>query len=452
MNKPLIGILPLVDIERESYWMLPGYMKGIEEAGGTSVMLPLTSDKETLRKFVNDFDGFLFTGGHDVSPSFYREEVSDKCGECCPKRDEMETILLPMVLEQDKPVLGICRGLQLINVALGGSLYQDLPTQHPSSVCHRQPAPYDQPIHLVELIPNTPLQKCLGKDELPVNSCHHQGIKELASGLQPMAYAKDGLVEAVWKPGSRFVWAVQWHPEFSHKVDENSRKIFRAFVKAAAGDSIFGADGPTSIYIKGETERKVSPRELEERALFKKKKEEIEKSITADPHTIDQVIQLIIEKYHGKELPGNTHTYRIQKEYLKESLITKYCPQLLEEANIPSLENIRFSKGMDPEEQKAVLEQMHIQQEIRHKKINEIPDEKFPMDYHMFEIFYGEGRVQVDIEKHWGLLGCSFSGKEEEMPKLKEISKDIMLYYGVTEEDIKTKSERFSSLVLELCL
>ena len=359
---------------------------------------------------------------------------------------------MPMVLEQGKPVLGICRGLQLINVALGGSLYQDLPTQHPSSVCHRQPAPYDQPIHLVELIPNTPLQKCLGKDELPVNSCHHQGIKELASGLQPMAYAKDGLVEAVWKPGSRFVWAVQWHPEFSHKVDENSRKIFRAFVKAAAGDSIFGADGPTSIYIKGETERKVSPRELEERALFKKKKEEIEKSITADPHTIDQVIQLIIEKYHGKELPGNTHTYRIQKEYLKESLITKYCPQLLEEANIPSLENIRFSKGMDPEEQKAVLEQMHIQQEIRHKKINEIPDEKFPMDYHMFEIFYGEGRVQVDIEKHWGLLGCSFSGKEEEMPKLKEISKDIMLYYGVTEEDIKTKSERFSSLVLELCL
>lgn len=415
-------------------------------------MLPLTSDKETLRKFVNDFDGFLFTGGHDVSPSFYREEVSDNCGECCPMRDEMETILLPMVLEQGKPVLGICRGLQLINVALGGSLYQDLPTQHPSSVCHRQPAPYDQPIHLVELIPNTPLQKCLGKDELPVNSCHHQGIKELASGLQPMAYAKDGLVEAVWKPGSRFVWAVQWHPEFSHKVDENSRKIFRAFVKAAAGDSIFGADGPTSIYIKGETERKVSPRELEERALFKKKKEEIEKSITADPHTIDQVIQLIIEKYHGKELPGNTHTYRIQKEYLKESLITKYCPQLLEEANIPSLENIRFSKGMDPEEQKAVLEQMHIQQEIRHKKINEIPDEKFPMDYHMFEIFYGEGRVQVDIEKHWGLLGCSFSGKEEEMPKLKEISKDIMLYYGVTEEDIKTKSERFSSLVLELCL
>lgn len=104
---------------------------------------------------------------------------------------------------------------------------------------------------------------------------------------------------------------------------------------------------------------------------------------------------------------------------------------------------------MDPEEQKTVLEQMNVQQEIRHKKINEIPDEKFPMDYHMFEIFYGEGRVYVDIEKHWGLLSCGFSGNES---KLREICKDIMLYYGVTEEDIKTRSERFSSLVLELCL
>ena len=103
-------------------------------------------------------------------------------------------------------------------------------------------------------------------------------------------------------PGKRFLLAVQWHPEFSHKVDENSRKIFRDFVKAAAGDSIFGADGPTSVYIKGVTDREVSPRELEERALFKKKKEEIEKSITPDPHTIDQVIQFIIEKYHGYSL------------------------------------------------------------------------------------------------------------------------------------------------------
>lgn len=409
MNKPMIGIIPLVDIERESYWMLPGYMKGIEEAGGIPVMLPLTSDKETLRKFVNYFDGFLFSGGHDVSPSVYHTEKSEKCGECCLQRDEMETALLPMVLEQDKPVLGICRGLQLINAALGGNLYQDLSAEHPSSICHRQSAPYDRPIHQVELVSGTPLQKCLGKDELPVNSCHHQGIKELASVLQPMAYAQDGLVEAIWKPGSRFVWAVQWHPEFSHKVDENSRKIFKAFVKAAAGDRIFEEDGPTSVYIKGVTDREVSPQELEERALFKKKKEEIEKSITADPHTLDQVIQLIIEKYHGKELPGNTHTYRIQKESLRESLITKYSPQLL----------------------------------------NEIPDEKFPMDYHMFEILYGEGRVHVDIEKHWGLLGCGFSGKE---PKLREICKDIMLYYGVTEEDIKTKSERFSNLVLVLGL
>ena len=87
MKRPLIGIIPLIDIERESYWMLPGYMKGIEEAGGIPVMLPLISDREALGKLVNYFDGFLFSGGHDVSPVLYREEVSEKCGESCPKRD-----------------------------------------------------------------------------------------------------------------------------------------------------------------------------------------------------------------------------------------------------------------------------------------------------------------------------------------------------------------------------
>ena len=111
MKKPLIGIIPLVDRERESYWMLPGYMKGIEEAGGIPVMLPLTSDREALEKLVNYFDGFLFTGGHDVSPVVYREAVFEKCGECCPERDEMEAALLPIILEEDKPGVTIVQCL-----------------------------------------------------------------------------------------------------------------------------------------------------------------------------------------------------------------------------------------------------------------------------------------------------------------------------------------------------
>lgn len=233
MEKPMIGIVPLVDKERESYWMLPGYMKGILQAGGIPVMLPLTSDRTVLRQLAVGLDGFLFTGGQDVSPVVYHEPVSEKCGECCPERDEMETILLRSALEQDKPILGICRGIQFINAALGGDLYQDLQTEHPSGVCHRQAPPYDRPIHSVRLVPDTPLQRLLKKETLSVNSCHHQAVNKLSPKLQPMAYSEDGLVEAAWLPAARFVWAVQWHPEFSYCTDGDSRKILKQFIEAS---------------------------------------------------------------------------------------------------------------------------------------------------------------------------------------------------------------------------
>lgn len=231
MKKPLIGVVPLVDEERESFWMLPGYFEGIEEAGGIPVMLPLTSDPEDLTQMANFCDGFLFTGGQDVSPRLYGEETREGCGECCPARDEMEQALLTQALGLDRPVLGICRGIQFLNAALGGTLYQDLPTEHYSKIVHHQERPYDQPSHEVSLLRGSPLAELLGDKTLAVNSCHHQGVRHLADSLSAMAYAPDGLVEAVWMPGKRFVWAVQWHPEFSHKASEASRKIFRAFVE-----------------------------------------------------------------------------------------------------------------------------------------------------------------------------------------------------------------------------
>lgn len=234
-GKPVIGLVPLVDESRESYWMLPGYMEGVEQAGGIPVMLPLTADEEALARMVDMMDGFIFTGGHDVSPALYGEEKLPFCAECCPGRDEMERRLFPMALEKNKAVLGICRGLQLINSILGGTLYQDLPTQHPSEICHRQKAPYDAACHEVALVENMPLQKVIGKTSTGVNSCHHQAIKALAPELAAMAYSPDGLVEAVCMPSKRFVWALQWHPEFSYKVNSDSVKIFNAFVDAARG-------------------------------------------------------------------------------------------------------------------------------------------------------------------------------------------------------------------------
>lgn len=230
MRRPLIGIVPLVDAERESYWMLPGYMRGIEQAGGIPVMLPLTSDEETVWQLVALADGFLFSGGQDVSPALYAERPSQMCGECCRERDDMENVLFRMAYQQDKPILGICRGIQFVNVAMGGTLYQDLPTEYPSYTVHRQKPPYDVPAHSVDIVADSPLHKLLNTEKLMVNSCHHQAVKTLAPQLSAMAISEDGLVEAVCVPSKKFVWAVQWHPEFSFEVDENSRQIFREFV------------------------------------------------------------------------------------------------------------------------------------------------------------------------------------------------------------------------------
>ena len=234
MRRPTIGIIPLMDVARDSYWMLPGYMQGIIEAGGLPAMLPLTSDRALLEQMADEYDGFLFSGGHDLMPSMYGEEAV-ACEEFCPERDEMESILFSYAYEKDKASFGICRGLQFINVALGGTLYQDLPSQRPGEVTHRQPAPYDEPCHPVELVEGSPLQSLLKQQSIGVNSCHHQGIKGLSPQLQSMGTAPDGLIEAVWAPEKRFVWAVQWHPEFSFRKDEDSRVIFKRFVEACKG-------------------------------------------------------------------------------------------------------------------------------------------------------------------------------------------------------------------------
>ncbi len=240
--RPVIGVMPLWDGEKESVWMLPGYTDGIRSAGGIPVIFPLTADREELGRLTDLCDGFLFTGGHDVSPELYGETPSAAMGETCPLRDAMETTVLEKALASGKAVLGICRGLQFINAALGGTLYQDLPSQRPSGTEHHQSPPYDRPVHRVTLSPGSPLRALAGVGMIPVNSYHHQAVKRLSPELRPMAVSEDGLVEAAYMPGAPFVWAVQWHPEFSLKSDGLSLKIFRAFAQAAALRSTDAAD------------------------------------------------------------------------------------------------------------------------------------------------------------------------------------------------------------------
>lgn len=231
MRKPIIALTPLVDQEQESVWMLPGYLEGIIEAGGIPVMLPLIKEMDEIKEVVQRFDGFIITGGHDVDPKLYHEEKKDYCGALCKERDEMEMVLIPEIIKQDKPMMGICRGYQIINVCLGGSLYQDLDKEYKLTEVHRQLAPYDQPSHEVMILKETPLYHLLESESMFVNSCHHQAIKELSSQLLPMAYSSEKLVEAFYMPNHHYIVGYQWHPEMIYKKSVENKKIFKDFIK-----------------------------------------------------------------------------------------------------------------------------------------------------------------------------------------------------------------------------
>lgn len=232
MKRPVVGLIPLYDDEKKSYWMLPGYMKVLEQCRALPIMLPLTTDKEELLQAFALCDGLLFTGGHDVGPYVYGKEAAANCGIPCRERDEMEGILLGMALREDKPVLGICRGIQFMNAYLGGDLYQDLPTEYPCRAEHHMKPPYDVTAHRIRVEEGTKLSDIVGAGFHGVNSYHHQAVKTPAPCVDVSAYSEDGLIEAIEVKDKKFMLGIQWHPEFSYQVNEESRRLVQAFVDA----------------------------------------------------------------------------------------------------------------------------------------------------------------------------------------------------------------------------
>lgn len=230
--RPMIAVAPKYDAEKNQVYVPTGYLEAVEKAGGLPVILPLTDDERLIDEAAGRFDGFLFPGGPDIAPAFYGQTTDPVCEAICDRRDALETKLMRKVLEGDKPVFAVCRGCQLLNVSLGGSLYQDIPTQldSPTKTVHRG-TPSAPALHTVSVVVGTPLHDLVQTDELTVNSVHHQGVRALAPALKVAARAPDGLVEAVYLPGKRFVLGVQWHPDTLWKTDPKSRKLFEAFVE-----------------------------------------------------------------------------------------------------------------------------------------------------------------------------------------------------------------------------
>jgi putative glutamine amidotransferase len=221
-----------------SWVMNQRYYQVVAAAGGVPWMVPLLArDRETLRLIYERLDGIMLAGGVDVDPTCFGAAPHPALGNVDPDRDAVELELVRWALDDDKPLLGLCRGLQVINLALGGTLHQDLAAECPRAIKHdylpTQGWERDHLAHPVQVEPGSRLAALLPASQLLVNSMHHQGIKRLGDNLIAAAHAPDGLIEAIEAPGPGFVLGVQWHPESLEQRVPNTRRLFQAFVAAA---------------------------------------------------------------------------------------------------------------------------------------------------------------------------------------------------------------------------
>lgn len=211
------------------------YVTAVEEAGGAPLIMPLSQNAEVLVRVLDACDGLVLTGGFDIDPSWYGEEPHPKIGQINPLRDETEMILAREALRRDMPIFAICRGEQVLNVAAGGSLYQDLEAQRgDDTLQHFQKLTEEYPSHSIRVAEGAWLRQMTGgRDVVRVNSYHHQAVKDLAEGFVVTAVAPDGVIEAIESTCHTFVKGVQWHPELTYKNLDFNFSMFRSHVEAA---------------------------------------------------------------------------------------------------------------------------------------------------------------------------------------------------------------------------
>ncbi|ABR33043.1 gamma-glutamyl-gamma-aminobutyrate hydrolase family protein [Clostridium beijerinckii] len=240
MNKPIIGINSNRVIKHETQYshsvvesLGNDYVESVIKAGGVPIILPILSDEESIRRQVELLDGIVLSGGIDINPLLYNEEPSPKLGYIYPDKDEFDLTLVKIAYELNKPILAICRGHQILNVAFGGTLYQDLSDMSGCYIKHHQQTKDGAASHTLEIIEGSILYEILGNTAL-INSFHHQAIKDLAPGFKVTAYSKDKVIEAIESCEKNFVIGVQFHPEIMTAYnDKNMLKLFEAFINAS---------------------------------------------------------------------------------------------------------------------------------------------------------------------------------------------------------------------------
>lgn len=237
MKMPLIGISGSIDSQEKQHFLLRCYMRSVLACGAVPVLLSPDMGEEMLVSCLQRLDGLYLAGGNDMAPECFGEEPVPELGEVNPLRDQFELRLIRQAYDLGMPVLGICRGVQSMNVAMGGTLWQDLPSQYrradgSRAMAHQQKRPDDCTSHRVRVEKDTLLHRILGTDELAVNSFHHQAVRAIAPSCTASAHATDGVIEALECGAHPFFLGVQWHPERYFEKDSSAKAIFEAFVQA----------------------------------------------------------------------------------------------------------------------------------------------------------------------------------------------------------------------------
>ena len=242
--RPRIGITMRLELETQRFYLARFYSEAVEAAGGLPVLIPLIPSADFIKAVMTNLDGLLLPGSDsDVDPLRYGREPHPKLGNVHPEKDATDLLALAEAEERAMPVFAICFGLQSLNVSRGGTLIQDVGSEHPNAIKHEQGAPRDRASHRVRILEGSMLGQLAGSDSAPVNSHHHQAVETLGRELVATAWASDDLIEAAEDPrGDRWVMGVQWHPELAWEKDPLSLSLFNRFIEEARKFSFAGQE------------------------------------------------------------------------------------------------------------------------------------------------------------------------------------------------------------------